>query len=154
VRTLFHEFGHALHGMLSDVTYPSVAGTSVARDFVELPSQLYEHWLMVPEVLRGMPAMRRIGEPIPDDLIERLTRAATYDQGFATVEYVASALVDLDLHDGTTDGTTICLPPKRQRLSASACRARSPCAIAARIFSTSSPAAAMRQAITAISGRR
>ena len=105
VRTLFHEFGHALHGMLSDVTYPSVAGTSVARDFVELPSQLYEHWLMVPEVLRGHARHVETGEPIPDDLIERLTRAATYDQGFATVEYVASALVDLDLHDGTTDGT-------------------------------------------------
>ncbi len=116
VRTLFHEFGHALHGMLSDVTYPSVAGTSVARDFVELPSQLYEHWLMVPDILRAHARHAQTGEVIPDDLIERLTAASKYDQGFGTVEYVASAMVDLDMHDGTTDGTGDLLAAEAQTL--------------------------------------
>ncbi|MDG4647232.1 M3 family metallopeptidase [Roseibacterium sp. SDUM158017] len=99
-RTLFHEFGHALHQMLSDVTYGSISGTSVARDFVELPSQLYEHWLEVPEVLRTHARHARTGEPIPQDLLDRLLAAQTYDMGFQTVEYVASALVDLDFHAG------------------------------------------------------
>ncbi|WP_226554028.1 M3 family metallopeptidase [Celeribacter naphthalenivorans] len=99
-RTLFHEFGHALHQMLSDVTYESISGTSVARDFVELPSQLYEHWLEVPEVLEEFATHAKTGEPMPRDMLERLLAAQTYDQGFATVEYVASALVDLDFHDG------------------------------------------------------
>lgn len=116
VRTLFHEFGHALHGMLSDVTYPSVAGTSVSRDFVELPSQLYEHWLMVPDVLRTHARHAQTGAVIPDDLIERLTAASKYDQGFTTVEYVASAMVDLDMHDGTTDGTSDLLAAEAQTL--------------------------------------
>ncbi|RRH78582.1 M3 family metallopeptidase [Falsigemmobacter faecalis] len=100
-RTLFHEFGHALHGMLSDVTYETVSGTSVARDFVELPSQLYEHWLAVPEVLEKHARHYKTGAPMPADLRERLLGAQTYDQGFATVEYLASALVDLDFHRGT-----------------------------------------------------
>ena len=99
-RTLFHEFGHALHQMLSDVRYESVSGTSVARDFVELPSQLYEHWLEVPEVLAEFARHWETGEPMPEEMRERLLAAATYDQGFATVEYVASALVDLDFHSG------------------------------------------------------
>lgn len=99
-RTLFHEFGHALHGMLSDVTYPSVSGTNVARDFVELPSQLYEHWLEVPEVLQQHARHAVTGAPMPAALLDRLLRARDYDQGFATVEYVASALVDLDFHAG------------------------------------------------------
>ncbi len=99
-RTLFHEFGHALHQMLSDVTYSSISGTSVARDFVELPSQLYEHWLEVPEVLAEFATHADTGEAMPDDLRDRLLAAATYDMGFATVEYVASALVDLAFHDG------------------------------------------------------
>ncbi len=99
-RTLFHEFGHALHGMLSDVTYPSVAGTSVARDFVELPSQLYEHWLEVPEVLEAHARHAVTGAPMPRALLDRLMAAQTFDQGFATVEYVASALVDLAFHEG------------------------------------------------------
>ncbi len=99
-RTLFHEFGHALHQMLSDVTYGSISGTSVARDFVELPSQLYEHWLEVPEVLEKHARHAQTGAPMPADLLERLLAAQTYDMGFATVEYVASALVDLDFHDG------------------------------------------------------
>ncbi len=99
-RTLFHEFGHALHQMLSDVTYESVSGTSVARDFVELPSQLYEHWLEVPEVLREFATHAKTGEPMPPEMLDKVLGAANFDMGFATVEYVASALVDLDFHDG------------------------------------------------------
>ena len=99
-RTLFHEFGHALHQMLSDVTYGFISGTSVARDFVELPSQLFEHWLEVPEVLVKHARHVATGEPMPRDMLERLLAAGTYDQGFATVEYVASALVDLAFHEG------------------------------------------------------
>jgi peptidyl-dipeptidase Dcp len=99
-RTLFHEFGHALHQMLSDVTYGSISGTSVARDFVELPSQLYEHWLNVPEVLAKYATHAETGEVMPKEMLERLLAAATYDMGFQTVEYVASALVDLSFHDG------------------------------------------------------
>ncbi len=97
-RTLFHEFGHALHGLLSDVTYGSLAGTSVARDFVELPSQLYEHWFMTREVMREYCRHAETGEPIPEALIEKIEKAQTFNQGFATVEYTSSALVDLAFH--------------------------------------------------------
>jgi peptidyl-dipeptidase Dcp len=97
-RTLFHEFGHALHGMLSDVTYPLISGTSVARDFVELPSQLFEHWLMQPDVLRRFALHVQTKAPIPERLIERILAAKTFNQGFASIEYTASALVDLELH--------------------------------------------------------
>ncbi len=100
-RTLFHEFGHALHQMLSDVTYGFISGTSVARDFVELPSQLYEHWLEVPQVLQTHARHHETGAPMPADLLQRLLAAGTYDQGFATVEFVASAMVDLEFHSGT-----------------------------------------------------
>ncbi|MEM8957053.1 MAG: M3 family metallopeptidase [Pseudomonadota bacterium] len=99
-RTLFHEFGHALHQMLSDVTYESLSGTSVARDFVELPSQLYEHWLEVPEVLAEFATHAETGEPMPQAMLDRLLAAQNYDMGFQTVEYVASALVDLGFHEG------------------------------------------------------
>ena len=99
-RTLFHEFGHALHQMLSDVTYPSISGTSVARDFVELPSQLYEHWLEVPEVLGKFATHAETGQPMPQKLLQRLLAASTHDTGFQTVEFLSSALVDLDFHDG------------------------------------------------------
>ncbi|WP_170385953.1 M3 family metallopeptidase [Ruegeria atlantica] len=99
-RTLFHEFGHALHQMLSNVTYESISGTSVARDFVELPSQLYEHWLEVPEVLAEFATHADTGEPMPQEMLEKVLKAANFDQGFQTVEYVASALVDLAFHDG------------------------------------------------------
>ena len=99
-RTLFHEFGHALHQMLSDVTYGFISGTSVARDFVELPSQLYEHWLEVPAVLEAHARHYQSGEPMPADMLKRLLDAGTYDQGFATVEFVASAMVDLEFHSG------------------------------------------------------
>jgi peptidyl-dipeptidase Dcp len=97
-KTLFHEFGHALHGLLSDVTYPMISGTNVQTDWVELPSQLYEHWLQRPEILREFAVHYRTGEPMPEDLLRRLLVARTFNQGFATVEYVASALVDLDIH--------------------------------------------------------
>jgi peptidyl-dipeptidase Dcp len=97
-RTLFHEFGHGLHGLLSDVTYPSLAGTNVSRDFVELPSQLYEHWLTRPEVLKSFATHYKTGKPMPDSLIKRIQASRTFNQGFATTEYVASALVDMDLH--------------------------------------------------------
>jgi peptidyl-dipeptidase Dcp len=97
-RTLFHEFGHALHGLLSDVTYPSLAGTAVARDFVELPSQLYEHWLETPEVLERFALHYRTGEPMPQALRDKLIGARTFNQGFDTVEYLSCALVDLDFH--------------------------------------------------------
>lgn len=97
-RTLFHEMGHALHGLLSDVTYPSFAGTGVLTDFVELPSQLYEHWQERPEVLRAFARHYRTGEPLPDDLLARFLAARKFNQGFATVEYVSSALIDLELH--------------------------------------------------------
>ncbi|MCV0426860.1 MAG: M3 family metallopeptidase [Roseibium sp.] len=97
-RTLFHEFGHGLHGLLSDVTFPMISGTGVARDFVELPSQLYEHWLSEPEVLSKFAVHYKTGETMPNELLEKLLAAANFNQGFATVEYTASALVDLELH--------------------------------------------------------
>ncbi len=103
-RTLFHEFGHALHALLSDVTYPSVSGTNVARDFVELPSQLYEHWLSEPAVLARHAVHVDSGAAMPADLIARLRAAATFNQGFTTVEYVASALVDLAMHEADAVG--------------------------------------------------
>ncbi|MGQ0672994.1 MAG: M3 family metallopeptidase [Hyphomicrobium sp.] len=96
--TLFHEFGHGLHGLLSDVTFPSIAGTDVSRDFVELPSQLYEHWLAQPQVLQRFALHAKTGKPMPEKLIKRLKAAKTFNQGFATVEFAASALVDMELH--------------------------------------------------------
>jgi peptidyl-dipeptidase Dcp len=97
-RTLFHEFGHGLHGLLSDVTYSSISGTSVARDFVELPSQLFEHWVTTPEVLQRFALHHQTGKPMPQKLTDRLKKARNFNQGFSTVEYVASALVDMELH--------------------------------------------------------
>ncbi|MHC2337487.1 M3 family metallopeptidase [Bradyrhizobium sp. USDA 4454] len=97
-RTLFHEFGHGLHGMLSDVTYPSLSGTSVFTDFVELPSQLYEHWQERPEVLQRFARHYQTGEALPDDLLKRFLAARKFNQGFATVEFVSSALLDLEFH--------------------------------------------------------
>ena len=99
-RTLFHEFGHALHQMLSNVTYESISGTAVARDFVELPSQLYEHWLEVPEILSEFATHAKTGEAMPRAMLDKVLGAANFDMGFQTVEYVASALVDLAFHDG------------------------------------------------------
>jgi peptidyl-dipeptidase Dcp len=97
-RTLFHEFGHGLHGLLSNVTYPLISGTHVATDFVELPSQLYEHWLEQPEVLRRFAIHAGTGEPMPEALLKKVLAARTFNQGWATVEYTSSALVDLDIH--------------------------------------------------------
>ncbi|MDD7908432.1 M3 family metallopeptidase [Pseudovibrio exalbescens] len=102
-RTLFHEFGHALHGLLSDVTYPVISGTSVSRDFVELPSQLYEHWLSEPEVLERFAVHYKTGEPIPQALLDKLLAAANFNQGFATVEYLATAMVDMAIHSEAKD---------------------------------------------------
>jgi peptidyl-dipeptidase Dcp len=98
-KTLFHEFGHALHALLSDVTYPMISGTSVLQDWSELPSQLYEHWLDRPEILRRFARHYRTGEAMPEDQLRRLVAARTFNQGQATVEYVASALIDLDIHE-------------------------------------------------------
>ncbi|THF57498.1 M3 family metallopeptidase [Ollibium composti] len=97
-KTLFHEFGHALHGLLTDVTWPSVSGTSVSRDFVELPSQLYEHWLTVPEVLEKHALHVATGKPMPKALLDKMLAARTFGAGFATVEFTASALVDMAYH--------------------------------------------------------
>ncbi|QLF68682.1 M3 family metallopeptidase [Peteryoungia desertarenae] len=97
-RTLFHEFGHAAHGMLSDVTYPSVSGTGVSRDFVELPSQLYEHWLTVPEILKTYAVHYQTGEPMPQALLAKVLAARTFNAGFNTVEFTSSALVDMAFH--------------------------------------------------------
>eukprot|EP01034_Spumella_vulgaris_P021931 gene21931-28011_t len=102
-RTLFHEFGHGLHGMLSNVTYSRLAGTSVLRDFVELPSQLYEHWLGQHKVLKQHALHFATNESIPDELLDRLNNANKFGQGFSTIEYTSSALVDIALHRHTED---------------------------------------------------
>jgi peptidyl-dipeptidase Dcp len=96
--TLFHEFGHGLHALLSRVRYPSQSGTAVRRDFVEFPSQIFEHWMAAPETLRQYARHYETGEPIPEALLQRLLAARNFNQGFATVEYTASALIDLELH--------------------------------------------------------
>ena len=98
VTTFFHEFGHALHGLLSNVQYRSLAGTSVPRDFVELPSQIMENWATEPTVLKQYAIHYKTGEPIPDELIEKLKNSGTFGQGFATTEYLAASLLDLDYH--------------------------------------------------------
>ncbi len=97
-RTLFHEFGHGLHGLLSWVRYPSQSGTAVRRDFVEFPSQVFEQWIAAPEVLRRYARHYRTNQPLPEELLQRLLAARNFNQGFATVEYAACALLDLDLH--------------------------------------------------------
>ncbi len=97
-RTLFHEFGHALHGMLTEATWPSLSGTSVSRDFVELPSQLYEHWLTVPVILEKHALHYRTGKPMPKELLDKMLSAGTFGAGFATVEFTSSALVDMAYH--------------------------------------------------------
>jgi peptidyl-dipeptidase Dcp len=96
--TLFHEFGHALHGLCSNVNYPTLSGTNVARDYVEFPSQLLEHWLSTPEVLNRFALHYKTGKPMPKELVERIDRSSKFNQGFATVEFLASALIDMKLH--------------------------------------------------------
>jgi peptidyl-dipeptidase Dcp len=103
-RTLFHEFGHGLHGLLSRVRYPSQSGTAVRRDFVEFPSQVFEHWFEVPDTLRRYARHYQTGEPLPEALLQRLLAARTFNQGFATVEYAACAMLDLDLHASAEPG--------------------------------------------------
>jgi peptidyl-dipeptidase Dcp len=96
--TMFHEFGHALHGLSSNVNYPSLSGTNVARDYVEFPSQLLEHWLSTPEVLQKYAVHYQTGKPIPQALVDKIKKAATFNEGFDTTEYLSSALVDMKLH--------------------------------------------------------
>ena len=96
--TMFHEFGHALHGLNSNVTYPSLSGTAVPRDYVEFPSQLLEHWLSTPEVLQKFALHYQTGKPIPQELVDKIKKSATFNQGFATVEYLSAALIDMKLH--------------------------------------------------------
>jgi len=96
--TMFHEFGHALHGLSSNVTYPTLSGTAVPSDYVEFPSQLLEHWLSTPEVLNKFAINYKTGEPIPKELVEKIQKASTFNQGFDTTEYLASALVDMKMH--------------------------------------------------------
>jgi peptidyl-dipeptidase Dcp len=97
-KTMFHEFGHALHGLASNVNYPSLSGTAVPRDYVEFPSQLLEHWLSTPEVLQRYALHHKTGKPIPQELVDKIELASTFNQGFATVEYLASAFIDMKLH--------------------------------------------------------
>jgi peptidyl-dipeptidase Dcp len=108
-RTLFHEFGHGLHGMLSNVTYPSVAGTGVSRDFVELPSQLYEHWLTVPDILKEFALHYETGAPMPEELLGKVLAARTFNAGFNTVEFTSSALVDMAFHTRPPGGDPMVL---------------------------------------------
>ena len=108
-RTLFHEFGHALHGMLSNVTYPSVSGTGVSRDFVEPPSQLYEHWLTVPDILKTYAVHFETGEPMPQSLLDKVLAARTFNAGFNTVEFTSSALVDMAFHTRPAGGDPMAL---------------------------------------------
>ncbi len=96
--TMFHEFGHALHGLSSNVTYPRLSGTNVARDYVEFPSQLLEHWLSTPEVLQKFAVHYKTGKPIPAELVKKIEAASTFNQGFGTTEYLSSALIDMKLH--------------------------------------------------------
>ena len=105
--TMFHEFGHALHGLLSNVTYPSLSGTAVFSDYVEFPSQLLEHWLETPEVLNKFALHYKTGQPMPKELVEKIEKASTFNQGFATVEYLSAALVDMKLHMAATPKTPI-----------------------------------------------
>jgi peptidyl-dipeptidase Dcp len=100
--TLFHEFGHALHGLLSRVTYPTLAGTSVKRDFVEFPSQVNEYWFETPELLNKFAVHYQTGKPIPQELVDRLNKAKNFNQGFETVEYLSNAIFDMKLHLAAT----------------------------------------------------
>jgi len=104
---MFHEFGHALHGMFSNTKYPSVAGTAVPRDFVEFPSQFNEHWASDPKVFANYARHYQSGEAMPQALVDKIAKARTFNQGYATVSYLSSALVDMDLHTQATPPTDI-----------------------------------------------
>lgn len=110
--TMFHEFGHALHGLCSQCEYKSQSGTSVARDYVEFPSQINEHWLMTPEILEKFAVHYETGEPMPKELLSKIEKAATFNLGFSTVEYLASALIDMKLH---LAGNVVIDPDKFER---------------------------------------
>jgi peptidyl-dipeptidase Dcp len=101
--TMFHEFGHALHGLNSNVRFPTLAGTNVKRDFVEFPSQLNEHWLSTPEVLNKFALHYKTGKPIPAELVAKIEKAKHFNEGFKTVEYLSSAIYDLKIHTAPTD---------------------------------------------------
>ncbi len=107
VLTTFHEFGHALHGLFSDVTYPSLSGTSVSRDFVELPSQIMENWALEPEVLETYATHYETGEVIPQELIGKIKASSNFNQGFATTEYLAASFLDMDYHTLTPENAEI-----------------------------------------------
>ena len=154
-RTLFHEFGHGLHGMLSNVTYPSLSGTSVFTDFVELPSQLYEHWQEQPQVLRQFAKHYQTGEPLPDDLLERFLAARQFNQGFATSR----------IRRFGADGSGVSQPAglddfamsersNGRSWKRSGCRRKSRCGTGRPSSAISSPEITTRPAITAICGRR
>ena len=115
--TLYHEFGHAIHGLLANANYPSLSGTAVPRDYVEFPSQLLEHWLPTPQVLERFARHFRTGEPLPAALVERIERAATFNEGFATVEYLSAALVDMKLHLAGGNGSLDAAEFERQTLA-------------------------------------
>jgi len=114
--TFFHEFGHALHGLLSNVTYQSLSGTSVPTDFVELPSQIMENWAAEPEVLKMYAKHYKTGQPITDELITKLQESATFDQGFATVEYLAASYLDLDYHNRKEPLTQNVIPFEKEAM--------------------------------------
>jgi peptidyl-dipeptidase Dcp len=149
--TMFHEFGHALHGLNSNVTYPSLSGTAVARDYVEFPSQLMEHWLSTPEVLQRFALHYQTGQPIPQALVDRIKRSATFNQGFATVEYLSAALVDMKLHLAGIVKSIPTLSNERLWLN-SACQRKLSCVIVRRSFFTSLVVMATPRATTVTSG--
>jgi peptidyl-dipeptidase Dcp len=98
VTTMFHEFGHALHGIFADQIYPSLSGTNVARDFVELPSQIYEHWALYPDVLENYAKHYKTGEPMPQELVDNIKKSATFNQGYAFTELLAATNIDMEWH--------------------------------------------------------
>ncbi len=147
--TLFHEFGHALHGLLSKVTYPRLSGTNVARDFVELPSQIYEHWLEEPQVLQRFARHYQTGEPMPAALLDKMVRARNFGQGFGTVELLASAIIDMDFH---TSPPGDALATQRETLARIGMPEEFRRATPRRISGTSSAATVMPLDITPICG--
>ena len=152
-RTLFHEFGHALHGLNSAVTYPSLSGTRVFRDYVEFPSQVNEAWLSTPQILSRFALHHKTGAPIPQALVDKIKRASRFRQGFDVTEYLASALIDMKLHlaaDADIDPDAF----EREELAKLGCPLSCPCGTEPRSSSMSLPATATRRAITATSGPR
>ena len=150
-QTLFHEFGHGLHGLLSKAHYPSLSGTAVARDFVEFPSQVYEHWITEPTILQAH-ARNAAGEPMPKEMLESLLKAQTFNQGFSTIQQLSSAILDMRLHQLTELPADFDASKGKQSSWLSwACRSRSACVTACRTSATSSMAA-IRPATTPTPG--